>query len=325
MIQNAEDNQYTKATTAKEDPFLTFTLHPSKIVVDSNEDGFNEANVKAIYSTSQSTKTNAQGYIGEKGIGFKSVFKIASKVHIQSEPFSFAFEHKFGDSGLGMVTPLLDEFEELPSGIRSRISLTLSPSSDFAELVKDFEDLPDSLLIFLSKLKSITINVMDASNELVSETVYGYKYSSDNHRGTLTKRRSIEGKQNQSAQHFHITKRTLRKLPTDAARPKTDQAEVVLAFPLDEKSLPIIEQQHVFAYLPVRRVGFNVSNPHLSAEIQKLKRSSSKFSPISSLRLVEKILSTRRGILLSATGLLKHSEMRCYSSVSSLTTSDFSG
>ena len=260
MIQNAEDNHYTQAATAKQDPFLTFTLHPSKIVVDSNEDGFNEANVKAICSTSDSTKKNAQGYIGEKGIGFKSVFKVASKVHIQSEPFSFAFQHKFGDSGLGMVTPFLDEFEELPSGIRSRITLILSPFSDYAGLVKDFEGLPDSLLIFLSKLKSITINVMNASNELVSKTIYAYNYSSDNHRGTLTKRRSIEGKDIQIAQYFHITKRTLTKLPTDAARPMTDKAEVVLAFPLDEKSLPIIEQQNVFAFLPVRKVGFNVGH-----------------------------------------------------------------
>ena len=53
-------------------------------------------------------------------------------------------------------------------------------------------------------------------------------------------------------------KRTLTKLPKDAARPMTDKAEVVLAFPLDEASLPIIEQQHVFAFLPVRKVGFNV-------------------------------------------------------------------
>ena len=246
---------------AEHDPFLTFTLHPSKIVIDSNEDGFNEANVKAICGTSQSTKTNAQGYIGEKGIGFKSVFKVASKVHIQSEPFSFIFEHEFGESGLGMVTPLLAEFEELPSGVRSRISLTLSPSSDFAELVKDFEDLPDSLLIFLSKLKTITINMRNARNELVSNIVYAYQYNSDNHRGTLTKRCLIENKDNHITQHFHITKRTLKNLPKDAARPKTDQAEVVLAFPLDEESLPIIEQQHVFAFLPVRKVGFNVGDP----------------------------------------------------------------
>ena len=259
MIQNAEDNQYTKAATAKQDPFLTFTLHPSKVVIESNEDGFNEANVRAICNT-KSSKTNAQGYIGEKGIGFKSVFKVASRVHIQSEPFSFAFEHQLGDSGLGMVTPLPDEFEELPSGIQTRISLTLSPSSDFAGLVKDFEDLPDSLLIFLSKLKSITINVMNASNKFLSKVVYAYHYSSDNHRGTLTKRCFLEGKNNKIVQYFHITKRTLRKLPKDAARPMTDQAEVVLAFPLDEKSLPILEQQYVFAFLPVRKVGFKVGN-----------------------------------------------------------------
>ena len=181
-------------------------------------------------------------------------------MHIQSGPFSFAFQHKFGDSGLGMVTPFFDEFEDLPSGIRSRISLELIRFSDFAGLVKDFEGLPDSLLIFLSKLKSITINVMNASNELISKTVYAYEYNSDSHRGALTERRLIEGKDIQTAQYFHITKRTLTKLPTDEARPMTDQAEVVLAFPLDQQSIPIIEQQHVFAFLPVRKVGFNVGN-----------------------------------------------------------------
>ena len=159
-----------------------------------------------------------------------------------------------------MVTPFLDEFEELPSGIRSRITLTLAPFSDIAGLVKDFEGLPDSLLIFLRKLKSITINVMNASNELVSKTVHAYKYSPDNRRGTLTKQRSIDGEDIQTTQYFHITKRTLTYLPEDAARPKTDQAEVVLAFPLDEKSLPILEQQHVYAFLPVRKVGFNVGS-----------------------------------------------------------------
>lgn len=58
-----------------------------------------QSNVRAICSTGESTKTNTSGYIGEKGIGFKSVFKAASKVHIQSGPFSFFFEHRFCMNG----------------------------------------------------------------------------------------------------------------------------------------------------------------------------------------------------------------------------------
>jgi hypothetical protein len=35
-------------------------------------------------------------------------------------------------------------------------------------------------------------------------------------------------------------------------------SEIVLAFPVED-SAPIIEPQDVFAFLPVRRMGFNVS------------------------------------------------------------------
>lgn len=91
LIQNAEDNQYTQAEASSDDPFISFSLYPDQLVIDSNEDGFNAENVKAICSVAESTKTVAQGYIGEKGIGFKSVFKIAQRVHIQSGPFSFSF------------------------------------------------------------------------------------------------------------------------------------------------------------------------------------------------------------------------------------------
>jgi len=72
-------------------------------VIDSNEDGFSKANINAICSTGESTKTFSQGYIGEKGIGFKSVFKVARKVHVQSGPFSFSFKYQHGEEKMGLV------------------------------------------------------------------------------------------------------------------------------------------------------------------------------------------------------------------------------
>ena len=153
LIQNAEDNNYTKAEAAGDEPLLIFRLYPNEIIIDSNEDGFVEANVRAICSTGESTKNVSKGYIGEKGIGFKSVFKVASKVHIQSEPFSFFFQHRYGDSGLGMVTPISETHHELPPKIRTRFVLTLANPSEAKRIEQEFSDLPETLLLFLNKLK----------------------------------------------------------------------------------------------------------------------------------------------------------------------------
>jgi hypothetical protein len=55
--------------------------------VACNEDGFTESNVQAICEISDSTKRisgSRKGFIGEKGIGFRSVFSVADKVGVSS-------------------------------------------------------------------------------------------------------------------------------------------------------------------------------------------------------------------------------------------------
>ena len=100
LLQNADDNQYTMG----QDPYVVFRVYPDRIVIDCNEDGFTRQNLTAICDIGKSSKTGSQGYIGEKGIGFKSVFMAAWRVHIQSRSFSFDFVHRKGDSGMGMIT-----------------------------------------------------------------------------------------------------------------------------------------------------------------------------------------------------------------------------
>jgi hypothetical protein len=106
LIQNAEDNHYKNAAISHAEPYIQFSLYPDKIVVENNEDGFTVANVESICKVGGSTKTRTDSlsYIGEKGIGFKFVFMVASKAYIQSGPFSFFFEHPSGSdsSGMGM-------------------------------------------------------------------------------------------------------------------------------------------------------------------------------------------------------------------------------
>jgi hypothetical protein len=104
-------------------------------------------------------KKQQGGYIGRKSIGFKSVFKIAYKVCIQSEPFSFYFEYRRGDGGLAMTTPYNQAPQELPSSIRTRITLWLLDSNDFSTRARELEEILDTLLLFLRTLRRSTIEI----------------------------------------------------------------------------------------------------------------------------------------------------------------------
>ncbi|MCJ1310202.1 hypothetical protein MMC25_003863 [Agyrium rufum] len=258
LIQNAEDNEYTEALKAGEEPYLGFSIYPDRIVLESNEDGFAEANVRAICSTGESTKTVTQGYIGEKGIGFKSVFKVARKVHIQSGPFSFSFEHTrdTDDDGLGMVTPLNEPYSDLPKNVRTRITMMLLAGSSFHQRVEDIQNVPETTLLFLTKLKVLKI---DTYPEIGPPTRVRYtrKIEPDGRIEKVIKATINEGDSRDVVKKFHVSRKELRDLPPDNARKLTNTATVVLAFPIDDEEEPIIEQQHVFAYLPLRLAGFS--------------------------------------------------------------------
>lgn len=89
LIQNADDNHYKTGVT----PHLTFQVTPERLVVVNNEVGFTEPNIKAICSVGKSSKSEEKtGYIGEKGIGFKSVFTVSDAPEIHSNGFHFRFD-----------------------------------------------------------------------------------------------------------------------------------------------------------------------------------------------------------------------------------------
>jgi hypothetical protein len=262
LIQNAEDNSYETAKKEQSPPSLSFAVSERRIVIDSNEDGFCEANVSAICTVGESTKAGAQGYIGEKGIGFKSVFKIAKRVHIRSEPYSFAFDYDQHqpDSGLGMVTPVPADYFELPPRVRTRMVLSLRTDCDTEQLFQEFENLPDTFLLFLNRLKILSLRIERPGEDPVEKV---YTISTNGNRTTITK--AVGGVKHHF--YFWVAKKEVENMPKDPKRVikkegKPDKwittAEVVLALPLDSKDVPIIEMQHVFAFLPLRKVGFKV-------------------------------------------------------------------
>lgn len=75
QVQNADDNIYPESV----EPTLTFILQESGIIVLNNEQGFSAQNIRALCDVGNSTKKGSgSGYIGQKGIGFKSVFRVCS-------------------------------------------------------------------------------------------------------------------------------------------------------------------------------------------------------------------------------------------------------
>jgi hypothetical protein len=160
LLQNAEDNSYSRARFTGAKPYIKFTIRPRQIVIDSNEDGFTTENVRAICKIGESSKTRGgeQYFIGENGIGFKSVFMVAPKVNIQSGPFSLPFEHKPREQGMGMITPKWEPSDVVLAEPLTRITLTLLDSLNLDDLLSQFDDLPRTLLLFMKKLDRIIID-----------------------------------------------------------------------------------------------------------------------------------------------------------------------
>jgi len=144
LIQNADDNEYLPGV----EPEISFHLSSTCLLVQNNEVGFTEANVAALCKVGQSTKTKRAGFIGEKGIGFKSVFKVTDHPEIHSNGFHFRFDHADPRRALGYVVPHWCGDAGYPQG-RTTIVLPAKEGSQFTD--EKLVELTDELLLFLQK------------------------------------------------------------------------------------------------------------------------------------------------------------------------------
>lgn len=266
LLQNADDNNYTKAAARQETPCVSFRVFPRRIVMECNEDGFTNENLEAICSVGKSSKSGSQGYIGEKGIGFKSVFMAAWKVHIQSGAFSFSFSHRNGESGMGMISPIWEEAQEEEYQSLTRLTLHLHDTGDSAALEKthqiiqeQFQELQETILLFMKNLRKICVAFHSTDGTETSSVQYSIERPETN-RAVLTRTVSENSVKKERVKHYHVTVHQATDIPRHENRTYSGQADhtsqVVLAFPLSETSAPIIKPQDIFVYLPVRLVGF---------------------------------------------------------------------
>lgn len=273
LLQNAEDNDFSKA---KEDPYISFKVYANRIIVECNEDGFTERDLMAICAVGQSTKSSSYGYIGAKGIGFKSVFIAAWKVHIQSGNFSFEFRHRRDDPGLGMVRPIWVPTGERLEGPLTRMTLYFHDEGDPGELqrlksiiFKQLDDLQQTCLLFLKKLQRIKVAFYD-KHDRVERSKEFLKRQVDEYRVALDTSSTKDNETRKESQIYHTTTMTAHGLArsdnrdlsnTDDAQTISTSAEVVLAFPLSAQFEPLVDtkrKQEIFAFLPVRESDYKV-------------------------------------------------------------------
>ncbi|KAK1536561.1 uncharacterized protein CCOS01_01881 [Colletotrichum costaricense] len=274
LLQNADDNKFVVANSRGVEPFVKFSVYRERIKIECNEDGFTYHDLKAICAIGQSSKNRSHGYIGEKGIGFKSVFMAAYKVNILSNDFSFSFTHRKGDSGLGMVTPiwepdLIPQCEQASSSITLHLhqydDTSLSEAArQREEINREFENLPITVLLFLRNLRRIEIQFHDDNDTETKRVEYSFSTSSSS---TLIERVWLSDRESSSGEtvqrKHHVTRQVIRDAPPNENRELSEgngradaETEVILAFPLTDDYTPIIDNQPVFAFLPMMPLGF---------------------------------------------------------------------
>jgi hypothetical protein len=244
MIHDADNHHFTTFSENSEGkPRLRFRIYPREIIIDSNGDSFQTVSV---------TETIARKYLAEKAILFRSFFRVANEVKIQSGTVSLAID------GSGNVTsvPL---WTGLPDGMRTRLTLLLSNATSFEKLVENISSVPDTLLLFRSNLRNLQIEMYPAG--FFSPASVSWSWTRLKSEGPI---RSIIRQKGILAEvlTYFIAHEELQHLPDEVDRPGTHEALVLLAFPLSEENVPVIREQPVYSFLPVPLpgVGFGVSD-----------------------------------------------------------------
>ncbi|XP_077982386.1 uncharacterized protein LOC144437336 [Glandiceps talaboti] len=265
LVQNADDNSYSE-DVGQTGPALKFIVEKNCVTVLNNESGFREKDIRALCDVGKSTKgKHKYGYIGQKGIGFKSVFRITDKPIIHSNGYHICFDAKSGP--MGYILPHwigqdggdditdLDDGGTPDNGWKTKIVLPLKTdiqqSKQSRSLANRFHDIHPSLLLFLHRLKSISIE-----NKVSGET-HCMQRTDGNH-GV------IEIQHGDGVDRWLVVKKQLDA--SKMTKENVESTELAVAFLLQPTSTnsdvgslypqSIPAQQKVFAFLPLRSYGF---------------------------------------------------------------------
>ncbi|KAL8364769.1 hypothetical protein RB595_003849 [Gaeumannomyces hyphopodioides] len=258
LLQNADDNAYADSV----DPKLVIKFTEDTLQFDTNELGFRRQDVQSICSMGQSTKKEpkkqkgkAASRIGEKGIGFKAVFRVAEQVFIHSGHYSFQFDSR---RELGCIKP---EWAVFPGKVRpgwTSIHLKLKPGLDREQLVEEMGKFDATLLLFLKKIRAIQVQIQPPHKWLPGRSSNRTMQRLDDASGLGGL--AILSLTPSTFPGYAINHYTVRGMPPALERPSRAESEIVLAFPKapqQQKEAAGFPGEHrVYTFLPIRSYGF---------------------------------------------------------------------
>lgn len=194
LLQNADDCQYPSELI----PSFSVSIVGTKIITECNEVGFNRNNIRAITAIGESTKNRLLDgklqTIGEKGVGFKSIFAVASEVRIYSGDYNFSLS----DQEPTIPKPITSPPEKV-SGTKMEITLKKGNNAP------DFTDKALlELCLCLRNLKQIVINGrrvnIEDSNDIRTIKVdrKTYQFKRFEHRFTVSNKEALAERENGS-------------------------------------------------------------------------------------------------------------------------------
>ncbi|EWG44919.1 hypothetical protein FVEG_15755 [Fusarium verticillioides 7600] len=252
LIQNADDNQYGSEIV----PSLRLALYKNEgqgyFRSDCNEVGFTFKQLDALTRVGQSTKAtsihDSKSYIGEKGIGFKSVFKVADVIHVASGLYEFKFDR---NTRIGMILPITSQFPTADRVVdHTQFLLELKSQRDYDIIKKELNSIEPDLLLFLRNLHQVHISTYGSNKVYRRKTTkFDARYKGE---AVEISVQSDDITSKELIVHRHV----VEKLPPEPQREGVVSSEVVLAFIVDSEANPVANTQKVFAFLPVDDFGF---------------------------------------------------------------------
>ncbi|KAI3950656.1 hypothetical protein MKW92_050560 [Papaver armeniacum] len=281
IIQNAEDNEYSEGvkpslefvmTTAD----ITATGAPATLLIFNNEKGFSSKNINSICSLGNSTKkgNRQRGYIGEKGIGFKSVFLITAQPYIYSNGYQIMFsEHPCPDCDVGYIVPqwvehpTVAEIQQTYGYVKSlpttTIILPLKP--DKVHPVKQqLSSIHPEVLLFLSKIKRLSVReankdpklntLCEVSISSETEFVSRKNVGAESYTLHLSAEENTTSTEGECSYYMWRQRFPVKQENKVERRTEVDEWVITLAFPYSQRLNRGMTSPGIYAFLPTEMV-----------------------------------------------------------------------
>nr|XP_017217487.1 PREDICTED: uncharacterized protein LOC108195066 [Daucus carota subsp. sativus] len=283
LIQNAEDNDYLEGV----EPSLEFVITsrditatgaPATLLIFNNESGFTPRNIDSICSVGRSTKkgNRRRGYIGEKGIGFKSVFLITAQPYIFSNGYQIRFnEGPCPHCNVGYIVPEWVKANPTPSLLKSihgkhiplpttTIILPLKPDK-VQSVMHQLSNIHPEILLFLTKIKRLSVrednedpmlNTVSAIS-ILSETNFVTRKNIDAESYMIHLSADQVGNddlEKECGYHMWRQRFPVKNEHKVERRMEVEEWVITLAFPVGERLVRGMQSPGIYAFLPTEMV-----------------------------------------------------------------------